>query len=459
MATPKLVDVKIVVVGAGSASFGLATLGDLVTVGYEQLAGSTVCLHDLDPDAVRRTAGVLELAMKEAAEDGDPAPFDVEATTDPREALDGATHVIVSVEHGNRMRTWMDDYYVPRALGCKQVYGENGGPGGAFHTWRQVPPLLELARQMEDSCPRAWMLNYSNPVPRVTWALSKASKIKVVGLCHGVASGLAALVSILGTSSRNLNVTSAGLNHFYWFVRVRAAASFDLPPLGPHPGRRVEAGEDLLDDVRRRGITWAEENELPLVAELLRVYGYLTYPSQSHPGEYLHWADAVCPSVKYDFRASQRGSERLRERLERTLRGEEDNYWWVHGSGERAVQIVAGMVHDAGQREKAVNLPNGSCPAGLAIDNLPPQCVVEAPATVDARGVHLEPLGPAPLGIAQLMQREVALAELVVEAAITGDRDVALMALVADPTVPSPAVARALLDEMLRRQGDLLPFS
>ncbi|MHA1734311.1 MAG: family 4 glycosyl hydrolase [Promethearchaeota archaeon] len=440
------------VIGAGSASFGLKSLGDLMTLGYEELAGSTIVLHDINEDNVRRTAGVLEKAMEEAAADGDPVPFRVEATTDQREALDGADYAIMSIEHGNRMKTWMQDYYVPRKFGSSQVYGENGGPGGAFHTWRQVPPMLEICHTMEDLCPHAWLLNYSNPVPRVTWALSRGSKIKTVGLCHGIGSGIAGAVSILGTPSRNFEVTSAGLNHFYWFVKVVAKNDFEMPALGPHPAMKVVAGTDLVPLIRERGVTWAEEQEMPLIAELLRTFGYLTYPGQSHPGEYLHWADALAPSVKYDFKSDAKNSRELKEKLEKTLSGELDNYWWVHASGERAVRIIVGMEHDTGQREPAVNLPNGG-----AITNLPGGCVVETPATVDGRGIHQERIGDLPRGIAQLCQQQVAIQELVVEAALTGDYNVAVQALTLDPTVPSPTVARAILDEMLRLQGDLLP--
>ncbi|HMF33976.1 MAG TPA: hypothetical protein VKK79_21305 [Candidatus Lokiarchaeia archaeon] len=445
-------DLRIVLIGAGSVSFGLSTLGDLMTVGFEALRGSTIVLHDLVEKYLHLTSGVLKLAMDQAAEEGEEPPFKVESTTDPREALQGANYVVMSIEHGNRMETWTQDYYVPRKYGSKQIYGENGGPGGAFHTWRQVPPMLDICHLMEDVCPDAWMLNYSNPVPRVTWAMSKATKIKTVGLCHGITAGLTSINSILGVPNQEFDWLSAGLNHFYWFIKANAKHDLKLRAMGPHPEKEIAAGDDVLPDIRERGITWAEMEERPLIAELLRTYGYLTYPEQSHPGEYIPWADAYCPSVKYDFKGFAHGGDEKKANLDKTLAGKMDNYWWVHFSNERAIPIIDEITHNTGAREIAVNIPNHG-----AISNLPDECVVEVPAIVDAQGIHGESIGAMPRGIAQLLQHEVAVQALVVEAALTGDYDTGVQAIMQDDTVPSVAMARAIMDEMLRLQGDLLP--
>ncbi len=449
-------DLRIVLIGAGSVSFGLATIGDFMTVGFEPLRGATIVLHDLVENNLRLVGGVFNKALKEASkeatEDGGEIPFKVETTTNPKEALEGANYVVMSIEHGNRMKTWTEDYYVARKFGSKQVYGENGGTGGAFHTWRQVPPMLKIAHTMEDICPDAWLLNYSNPVPRVTWALRKASKIKTVGLCHGIMAGMAALTSILGPKPLDLDWLSAGLNHFYWLIKVNAKKDLTLKSLGNYPEKKVTAGTSLLPDIRERGIIWAEEYERPLVAELIRLYGYLSYPEQSHPAEYIPWADAYCPAVKYDFQGFAKGSQATKDRLDRTLQGKEENIWWVHFSGERAIPIIDEIAHDKKVREIAVNIPNHG-----AISNLPDDCVVEVPAMVDAKGIHGEKIGAMPQGIAQLLQHEVAVQALVTEAAITGDYNTAIQALSSDGMLPSPAAARAVFDEMFRLQKDLLP--
>jgi alpha-galactosidase len=437
-------DLRIVLVGAGSASFGMGTLGDLLTAGADLLEGSTVVLHDIDREALDSIAAALERVR--------PKGMRVESTTDASRALEGADYVVVSIEHGNRAETWKQDYYVPISHGSRQVYGENGGPGGAFHTWRQVGPLVDLARTMERSCPEAWLLNYSNPVPRLTWALDRATKIRNVGLCHGIGGALGALEQILGTSVADLELTSAGLNHFYWIVKIAAKREFAMPALGRHPARRVERGEDLLSAVRERGLEWAVAEERMFLAELLRIYGFLCYPSESHPAEYVSWADAYCPSVKYDFKAMAAKATELKRRVRETAAGREGPDWWVHPSGERAVHIMKEIEADAGAREYAVNMHNHG-----AIENLPSDCVVECPAVVGRSGISLERVGRLPEGIARLLRKEIVVQEAVVEAALSGEYHAALQALLLDETVPTPGIARAILDEMIELQGDLLP--
>jgi alpha-galactosidase len=346
----------------------------------------------------------------------------------------------------------MQDYYIPRKFGSKQIYGENGGPGGAFHTWRQVPPMLKIAHTMEEVCPNAWLLNYSNPLPRVTGAICRATKIKTVGLCHGVGSGMVSLAAILGTELKNLDFISTGLNHFYWFIKVNAKNDFKMDTLGPHPATDIKSGADLISFVKERGITWAIEQERPLIEEILRTYGYLTYPSESHPGEYIPWADAYCPYVKYDFDGFRKQGLAMKEKLDQTLAGTSNNYWWVHASGERAIQIILGIENDTKQRERALNLPNKGF-----ISNLPEDIVVEIPGYVDKDGIHGDYLGKIPRGVAQLLQHEAAIQDLVIEAAITGNKDIAIQALSLDGTLPSPAVARNLFDEMYRVQKQYLP--
>ncbi|MBN2152934.1 MAG: hypothetical protein JW839_15895 [Candidatus Lokiarchaeota archaeon] len=448
-------DKRIVIVGAGSQSFGLGTLGDLMTIG-QRLSGATVVLHDRSEEMLRLVGGVFGLALKQASEDGDPAPFKMEATTDPVKALQGADYVVMTVEHGNRLKTWEQDYYVPFRHGCTPIYSENGGPGGAFHTWRQVPPMLKVADIMHDVAKGAVLLNYSNPVPRVTWAINRymakhdpTFPKRNVGLCHGIGSGLHGLAQILGSGEGLLDFTSAGLNHFYFFIKVKAKKDFTIQAIGPYPEKRVRAGDDLLQDIRERGQVWAAMNERYLIEELLKTFGYFTYPDESHPGEYLHFAKQYCPYVKYGFKGS---NEPYKLRMARSIAGAEDNFWWVHSTGEKAVAIMVAMEHDTDEAFIALNMMNDGC-----ITNMPPDCTVEAPGHVDKNGPRLDKVGELPRGIANLLQQQAAIQDLVVEAAITGDYNTAVQALTVDPTVPSPQVARNLLDEMLVLQKDYLP--
>ncbi|MHA1793724.1 MAG: family 4 glycosyl hydrolase [Promethearchaeota archaeon] len=451
-------DGKIVMIGAGSASFGMSTIGDLISQGAEDLAGATITLHDIDADNLKRVETVFRMAVQESKDEGEPISFNIESTTKLDEALQDASYVIMSIEHGNRMETWKQDYYIPISFGSRQIYGENGGVGGIFHTFRQVPPMLTIAEKMHDSCPDAWLFNYSNPVPRVTWSINRYCekelnwRINNVGLCHGIGSALALIEGLFGGILRKCEVISTGLNHFYWIVKLTTKKEVKIRKFASFPEEVVPAGTDLLPRLKERVMVWAEQNEAPLIGELMRIYGHLTYPSSSHPGEYIPWADAYARSVKYDFNSDARGSAELKKRLQDTIDGKIENYWWVKRSGERAIPIIIGLEHDTNQNEMAVNIRNESY-----IDRLPNGCVVEVPAIVKKSKIEGRKIGRLPLGIEAMLVREAALQELVVEAAITGDYNLALQALSFDPTVPNPNVARAILDKMLDVQKDYLP--
>ncbi|MFX0102255.1 MAG: hypothetical protein ACFFCS_22000 [Candidatus Hodarchaeota archaeon] len=452
-------DKKIVLIGAGSASFGMGTIADCLIVGAEELSGATIMLHDIDEENLKHIKKVVNMALKEMEEADEPVDFKIEASTKLEEALQDTSYVIMSIEHGNRVEGWMQDYYIPLSFGSRQCYGENGGVGGMFHTFRQVPPMIKIAEAMHDICPDAWLLNYSNPVPRVTWAINRHMertrkvKFKNVGLCHGVGSGIAIVDGVLGGGvSRKCDLVSAGLNHFYFIIKLTTKEPVKLIKYGPHPKEEVPAGTDLLPKLKERVLTWAKENEKPFIGELMNIYGYLTYPGESHPGEYIVWSDAYAISVKYNFQSDARHNKQIKKNLQDTIDGKMHNYWWVRASGERAIPIIIGIENDTNQHEKAVNIRNDGC-----IDRFPEDCVVEVPGTVNKSGVHGMKIGRMPRGIESILLREAILQDMVVEAAITGDYNTALQALCVDSTVPNPNVGRAILDKMLEVQKDYLP--
>ncbi len=403
---------------------------------------------------------VFKMAIDESNKEGEPVNFKIESSTSPREAIQDANYVIMTIEHGNRMETWKQDYYIPIRLGSKQIYGENGGPGGMFHTCRQVPPMLKVAEMMHDVAKDAFLLNYSNPLPRLTWAINRHMERqgvpgfakKNIGLCHGVRSALAFVEGLFGGVLRKCDVVSAGLNHFYFIIKLVTKEELTIKPYGQFQAKKVPASHDLLVDLRERAPQMARDLEAPLIEELINTYGYLTYPGQSHPGEYIPWAISYAMNSKYDFKADTLHSKRVKQQMQDTIDGKSGNYWWLKQSGERAVPIIDGIEHDTGQNELAVNIQNDGC-----IERFPPDSVVEIPAIVNRSGAHGKQVGRLPRGIESLLLREVILQDMVVEAAVTGDYNVALQALCLDGTVPNPSIARAILDKMLDVQKQYLP--
>ena len=149
---------RIVLIGAGSAQFGFGTLSDIFV--SEVLKGSEIVLHDINPKALAR---VKKAADRYVADHE--LPFTVSATTERKEALTGADFCVISIEVGDRFTLWEQDWMIPLQYGIRQVYGENGGPGGLFHSLRIIPPILEICGDIMDLCPEAYVFNFSTHDP------------------------------------------------------------------------------------------------------------------------------------------------------------------------------------------------------------------------------------------------------------------------------------------------------
>jgi alpha-galactosidase len=385
---------------------------------------------DINEQAVKTMAQLAERMSQAAGAD-----IKVLATTDRCEVLPGADFVIVSIER-EREQLWKLDFEVPLKHGIRQVYGENGGPGGMFHSLRNIPPLLDIAHDMERLCPNALMLNFSNPMSRLCLALARYTKIQFVGLCHGVHNHMSRLSLITGVESTELEPRAAGINHFTWILDLR----------------RRSNGEDLYPLLREAVKTY-DPTYLPLDRYLFDKYGLFPSPSDDHPGEYLSFAWDFVGFKGYDLEISIGKRDEQWAYINRILSDTEPiDDLVTHRSGERAADIMAAVVSGRNVYELAVNIPNRG-----HITNLPDGCIVEVPAVVSSWGVKGLNVGALPEGIAALLRPQVGVQELVVEAAVTGDRKLALQALLADPVVDSAKAAEATLDELLRLQADYLP--
>src|SRR5512147_1231467 len=173
---------KITVIGAGSASFGENTLSAIVR--SKKLKGSTLALVDRNPqtlDIVQRLANRLNREWD--------ANFIITAHTNHQEALPGSHFVVNAIEVGARENLWQQDFEIPIKYGVRQPYAENGGPGGFAHAARNIGPIMQIAHDMEQACPEAWFVNFTNPMVRICDAVNRHSKIKAVGLCHQIYAG------------------------------------------------------------------------------------------------------------------------------------------------------------------------------------------------------------------------------------------------------------------------------
>ena len=455
---------KVVVIGAGSASFGLNTLSALMA--SEALRGSQIALVDRNAEALARMGRLGERLNREWD-----AGMTLGAYEHHADALDGAEFVVSAIEVPPREVLWRSDYEIPLKHGVRQPYAENGGPGGLAHALRNIGPVMEIVRDMEQACPEAWFINYSNPMMRVCDAIARYSSVRVVGLCHQIRVGYAmvglVLADHLGISvpdgfvsthahpqtippmravarlaAERIDITAAGLNHFIWMLDVR--------------DRRT--GEDLYPLFAERWAAYDPSFE-PLTRRVYDAFGLFPIPGDSHLCEYLPWlSDPVTkPWVKYgislydwDLWDARRGSRHLE--IERMARGEAPVDDLSGADSEGALEVIESIAGAKNHYHQAASLPNAG-----QIPNLPDGAIVEGPGMSNGAGVQGLCVRPLPEGVAELCRREISVVQLSVDAAIHGDRQAALQALLLDPVITDLNVAAQILEDYLVAYREHLP--
>jgi alpha-galactosidase len=409
--------IKIVFLGATSMSFGLNVVRDLCT--SKELHGCTLTLVGRHPDTLAKIHDLSQLLNAKSS-----AGLRIEQTTDRRSALDGARFVINATAI-DRNRLWKLDFEIPRKYGIRHTLGENGGPGGLFFTLRTLPLVFDFVREMQQLCPDALFINFSNPESRIILALGKYSPIASVGLCHGIFMGQNDVARIMDLPAERVEVAGAGINHFQCLLKIRDR----------------ETGEDLYPRLRAKEAKY-DPRFAPLTRRLFRSFGYWMTCSDEHLGEYLSygWEGG---EKGYDFAADEQERRRFSQELDHALATGSPPAQWLTPSGERGAAVIGGIVHD----DKRV-VESGIVYNRGVIPNLAAEAAVEVPIMTDAVGVHPISLGPLPDAIAKLLMMQVNVQRLAVEAAVRASKEIALQALLIDPVVNSTEAAVHILDEL-----------
>ncbi|MGH0034531.1 MAG: hypothetical protein ACQGVK_05850 [Myxococcota bacterium] len=447
---------KITLVGAGGLSFGPTMVNGVIHT--PELAGSRLVLHDIDGARLQRAhrfAARLNLANG--------SPIHLEQTTDPAAAFDGADFCISSAEHG-RFAYWRQDYEIPRRYGATQVNGENGGPGAVFHSLRSIKNTLGICASIEKHCPDAFLVNLSNPMSRVSLAIDRGTSVRNVGMCHEMPIGIVRIARLLRIRPSRIEAKASGINHFTFFTemldretgedllaRVRALFAKKIFDFGPLLTRLAAA-------TASRPVLAMLSDQLysPLVVHMVREYGLVACSVDSHIGEYLPFAHEIGghhPAHVDQFARIDRVFERLT-----TWLGETRIPVPVQRMGhslEEVVPIIASLWTGTRRRILAVNVPNRGF-----LSNVAEGAIVEVGAEVDGEGIHPETMPPIAEPIAGHIATQVALQDLVVQSALSGDRDLALRAVIEDPaSPPDEGACRAMFEEMVGLQAADLPFA
>jgi len=429
---------KIAFIGAGSTVFTKNLLGDIL--GFPELANSEIRLMDID--AVRlQTSEVVARKVAEALG----AHPTITTTTDRRAALDGADYVICMIQVAGYKPGTLVDFEIPKKYGLRQTIADTLGIGGIMRGLRTIPVLLSIAKDMEELCPDALFLNYVNPMCMNQWALSRGSKIATVGLCHSVPHTAHELSIDIGVPDSDINYVVAGINHMAFYLKFE----------------HKHTGQDLYPLIHKviaegRVPAWNQVRY-----DMFKRLGYFVTESSEHFSEYVPWfikrdrPDMIeqynIPLDEYIRRCEVQiqGWESLRVELEKT-----DEPLHV----ERSVEYGSLIIHS--METGIPRVVYGNVPNRGIIDNLPQGCSVEVPCLVDKNGLQPTKIGAIPPHLAALMQTNINVQSLTVEAALTGKREHIYHAAMLDPHTAAELNLDqiwSLVDELIEAHGDWLP--
>lgn len=427
---------KITFIGAGSTVFAKNLIGDILS--YPELAESTITLYDIDAERLRTSA----IVARKLAQALDAHPT-IEATTDRCAALEGADYAIAMFQVGGYRPATVIDFEIPKRYGLEATIADTLGVGGIMRALRTIPVFLDMCRDMQAVCPDVLLLNYVNPMAMLCWALSRATPIKTVGLCHSVQGTAEQLANDIGVPIEEIDYLCAGINHMAFYLRFE------------------RNGEDLYPRIQQV----IDEGRVPdwnrVRYEMFRRLGYFVTESSEHFAEYTPWfikrdrPDLIerfnIPLDEYLRRCERQidGWEALRRELEDEgkpithTRSHEYGSGIIHSIETGTPRVVYGNVQNTG-----------------LIDNLPPGCCVEVPCLVDANGVQPVHVGALPPHLAALMQTNINVQALTVEAALTGKRGHIYHAAMLDPHTAAELDLDqiwSLVDDLLDAHADWLP--
>ncbi len=448
---------KIVLVGAGSVQFGYGMLGDIFNSSV--LKGCEITLLDINEEALDNVLESAKLFTKEHSLNNK-----ITATTNRKVAFKNANYIISSIEVGNRFELWDQDWKVPLQYGINQVYGENGGPGGVFHSLRIIPVVLDIMKDVMEICPDAFVFNFSNPMTAICTAVHRVyPKAKFIGMCHEIGWLYKWLPPMLDKDIEDLHFRAAGLNHFSCMIELhdkktganlypevlkKANAFFEKEPgysdvYDEYLASGTLQSEEQFSKSRSEktsNYTWADRHIARL---MLKNYNLLPITVDSHFGEYLGWA--------WDI-VDHRGILDFYDYYKTTL-SQRTFYKIKQQTTERVIPIIEGIETNSGYEEAAVNIPNN----GL-IEDLPPWIVLEVPAIIDKNGVNGIKINDIPKGYLALLRSYAGVYDLTAEAIIHKKKKYVVQALLANPVVHQASKLEELVDRMIDTQKQWLGY-
>ena len=432
---------KIVIIGAGSHVFSKNLITDFLS--YPEFKDCTISLMDIDKEALDMTAAFAKKLIKQHG-----LETKLESTTNRKTALEGANYVIVSIRVGG-LAANKPDLLIPAKYGVRQGIGDTIGPGGVFYGLRHIPVLLDICHDMEDLCPEALLINYTNPMAMLCWAMNDYSHIKNVGLCHSVQGTASELARYIGAPFNEVSYWVAGINHMAWFLEFKWRGKDAYPLLrekfkDPNVYSKPDAHWAGPDIVR---------------VEIFKALGYFNTESSQHMSEYVPYFrkrpelferfKLRDPTTRMDGMDEDR--KRQDEGMKRII--ESDQVIPLRRSGEYCSGIIYAI---------ETGIPtqiNGNVKNNGLITNLLQGCCVEVPCLIDKNGIHPCYVGNLPPQCAALNRTNINVQELGVLAAVEKDKNLAFQAILMDPLTSAVLTideTRNMVSEMFKAEAKYL---
>jgi len=432
---------KIAFLGAGSFGFTRGLVRDILT--FPALADSEIVLMDIDTERL----DFIKAAVDRIVEAGK-YPAKVRATTDRQDALDGADGVAITILQGG-VEVFRTDIEIPKKYGVDINVGDTRGPSGFFRALRTIPVMLEFARDIERLCPEAIVLNYTNPMAMLCRAMQGETKINVTGLCHSVQGTAGMLANWIGAPMSEITYRCAGINHQAWYLEFKWNGKDAYPLIR----EAVTTREDIYNHEQVRN-------------EMFLHLGYYVTESSGHNSEYVAWfrkrpdlIEKYCTHgtgwnpghhayiLNHYLAVEKTWRDNIKAELEKPVN--------LNRGHEYAASIFNATIGDGTPFEFNGNVRNDSL-----IENLPQGCCVEVPVFATKRGLDPVHIGPLPPQCAMLNNISAGCEEMVVEAAITGNKDLVYYACYYDPLTSallSLEEIKSMADEMFEANKDYLP--
>ncbi|GBG12326.1 alpha-glucosidase/alpha-galactosidase [Paenibacillus sp. MY03] len=427
---------KITFIGAGSTVFAKNILGDVMHT--PALQGFEIALYDIDADRLRDSETMLQNIKLTSG-----SACEIKAYSDRKEALRGAKYIVNAIQVGGYDPCTITDFEIPKKYGLRQTIADTVGIGGIFRNLRTIPVMLDFAKDINEVCPDALFLNYTNPMAVLTNVMNTHGGVNTVGLCHSVQVCVPHLFKHLGMETEGVKWHIAGINHMAWLLEVS------------------KNGVDLYPEIKRRAAEKQKEKHDDMVRfEMMLKFGYYITESSEHNAEYHpYFIKRNYPELIERFNIPLDEYPRRCVNQIQNWADMRDKLVNDKGLEHCRSHEYASYILEAIETDVPFRIGGNVMNTGL-ITNLPKEACVEVPCLVDRNGVTPTYVGDLPPQLAALNRTNINTQLLTIEAAVTGKRDHIYHAAMLDPHTSAELSMDdivSLCDELIEAHGSWLP--